>query len=68
MLSEFTLSRHNLYPHWQLADSRFDPRWIIVVEVRVAVCDLRIRGINIASTIENNVGTSSSFKEILAPG
>ena len=40
-----------------------DPRWTVV-----AVCDLRIGGIKIASTTENNVGISSSFKEALAPG
>ena len=38
--------------------------------VRVADCVriLRIDGINVASTTGNNVGTSSSFKHILAPG
>ena len=47
--------------------ARFDPRWNVVVDVRVAACVLRIGGINIATTTANNVGTSSSFKEILAP-
>ena len=40
----------------------FDPN----VTARVAACVLRIDGINITSTTGNNVGTASSFKEILA--
>ena len=43
---------------------RFDPRWTVVVDARVAVCVLRIDSINRASTSWNNVGTSS-FREIL---
>ena len=41
--------------------ARFDPRWTIVDDAPVAACVLRIAGINIAFTIVNNVGTSSSF-------
>ena len=41
--------------------ARFNPRWDVVVDVQ------RIGGINIAFTTGNNVGISSSFKEILAP-
>ena len=48
--------------------ARFGPRWTVVVDASVATCILRINDINIASTTGNNVGTSSSFKEILAPG
>ena len=48
--------------------ARFDPRWTVVIDARVAACVLRICGIDIASTTGNNVGTSSSFKEILASG
>ena len=47
--------------------ARFDPRWTVGVDARVAACVLRIGDINIASTIVNTVGTSSSFKENLAP-
>ena len=38
----------------------------MVVDARVAVCIQRIGDINIASGTANNVGTSSSFKEIIA--
>ena len=41
--------------------ARFDPRWTMVDDARVAACVLRIAGINIAFTTVNNVGTSSSF-------
>ena len=63
MISEFT--GPNL-PWTETA--LFDPKWTVVVDARVAVCVLRIDGINIVSTTGNNVGTTSSFKEILAPG
>ena len=48
--------------------AHFNPKWTVVVDACVAPCDLQIGGTNIASTTGNNVGTSSSFKEILAPG
>ena len=41
----------------------FDPSDVVAACVWVQ----RIDGINIASTTGNNVGTSSSFKEILEP-
>ena len=44
--------------------THFDPRWTAVVDARVAACVLRFGGIYIVSTVGNNVGTSSSFKEI----
>ena len=47
--------------------ARFDPRQTAVVDYRVAACVLRIGGINTDSTTGNNVGTTSSFKETLAP-
>ena len=40
----------------------------MVIDACVAVCVLWIDGINTASTTENNVDTTSSFNEILAPG
>ena len=40
--------------------ARFDPRCTVVIDVGVA-------NDNVASTTGNNVGTTSSFKEILAP-
>ena len=42
--------------------ARFDPRWTVVDDARVAACVLRIAGINIAFTTVNNVGTSSLFE------
>ena len=42
--------------------ARFDSRWIVVVDARVAACVLRIGGIIIASTTGNNLGISSSFQ------
>ena len=48
--------------------ARFNPSWTVVVNAHVTACVLRIDGINTASTTKNNVGTTSSFKEILAPG
>ena len=51
-----------------LADSSFNLRWTVTIHASVAAYVLPIDGINIASTTGNNVGTTSSFKEILAPG
>ena len=55
-------SLHNRLGRDQYDEIRFDFRWTVVVDI------LRIGGINIVSTTVNNVGTSSSFKDILAPG
>ena len=61
ILSEFTCicADSSLTAH-------FDLRWTVANVARVAACVLQIGCINIASTTGNNVGTSSSVKEILA--
>ena len=48
--------------------ARIDLRWTVVVSAHVAACVLRIDDINIASTTVYNVGTITSFKDILAAG